>query len=317
VGLLVLVALATTRRRRRPRYEGWRLVHIALATIVVGGTGLHVFWLHHLISKPLLAAWFGMLAIGMLGLLGYRWIWRPARSMRRAYVVHEVVQLSPSAVTVVLHAQGHSGIPFQAGQFAWLKFGGSPFVFEEHPFTIASTAADPARKEFTIKALGDFSELVAGLRPGRRVYLDGPHGRFTLSHLPANGFVFLAGGVGITPMLSMLRTMRDEADPRPALLIVGARNVADLLHRDEIASMSERVTVTSVEVVAEPPVDWAGETGFVSRDVIERYLPHARDRRRRQWFICGSPPMIAAVLRDLDQMAVPRTNVHTEMFDMV
>jgi predicted ferric reductase len=317
VGLIALVALATTRRRRRPRYEGWRLVHIALATTVVCATALHVFWLHHLITKPLLAAWFSMLAVGMLLLLGYRWLWRPARAMRRSYVVHEVRQLSPSAVTVVLHAHGHQGIPFQAGQFAWLKFGGSPFVFEEHPFTIASTATEPSRKEFTIKALGDFSELVAGLRPGRRVFLDGPHGRFTLSHLPANGFVFLAGGVGITPMLSMLRTMRDENDPRPALLIVGGRFVEDLLHRDEIASISERLTITSVEVVAEPPDDWSGEKGFISREVIERHLPHARDRRSRQWFICGSPAMIAAVLRDLAALDVPRTNIHTEMFDMV
>jgi predicted ferric reductase len=121
----------------------------------------------------------------------------------------------------VLHARGHQGIEFEAGQFAWLKLGGSPFVFEEHPFTIASTATEPWCKEFTIKAMGDFSELVAGLRPGRRVYLDGLHGRFTLSAPPATGFVLLAGGVGVTPMLSMLRTMADENDPRPALLVVG------------------------------------------------------------------------------------------------
>jgi predicted ferric reductase len=317
VALVAMVLLAATRRRRRPRYEGWRLAHIVLATTVVAASALHVWWLHHLIAEPLLAVWFALLALMMLALLAYRWVWRPARAARHSYVVHEVRQASPTAVTVVLHARGHQGIEFEAGQFAWLKLGGSPFVFEEHPFTIASTATEPWRKEFTIKALGDFSELVAGLRPGRRVYLDGPHGRFTLSALPATGFVFLAGGVGVTPMLSMLRTMADENDPRPALLMVGGRTVDELLHREEITSLATRVSLTSVEVVAHPPDGWTGESGFVGRELIERYLPHPRERRRRQWFICGPPPMITALLRDLAGLGIPRSHIHTEMFDMV
>lgn len=317
LGLVGLVLLALTRRRRRPRYEGWRLAHIVLATLVVVGTALHVWWLQHLVTLPVFALWFAALAGLMTVLLVYRWLWRPARALRRSYVVHEVRAASPTAVTVVLHARGHSGIAFQAGQFAWLKLGGSPFVFEEHPFTIASAASEPWRKEFTIKALGDWTELLSGLRPGRRVYLDGPHGRFTISDLPAPGFVFVAGGVGVTPMLSMLRTMADERDPRPALLLVGGRTVDELLHRDELAALAQRVALTSVEVVAEPPEGWAGEPGFISGALIERYLPRARDRRRRHWFVCGPPPMISAVLRDLDLLGVPRSQVHTEMFDMV
>jgi 3-phenylpropionate/trans-cinnamate dioxygenase ferredoxin reductase subunit len=317
VALVALTLLAVTRRRRRPRYEGWRLAHIALATVVVVGTALHVWWLHHLVSDPVMAAWFTLLGVLLLGLLLYRWFWRSYRSRRHSYVVQEVRQASPTAITLVLEAQGHRGIRFEPGQFAWLKLGTSPFVFEEHPFTIASTAADPRRKEFTIKALGDFSELVAGIRPGRRVYLDGPHGRFTLTDLPATGFVFLAGGVGVTPMLSMLRTMADTHDPRPALLVVGGRTPDELVHRDEIASLTERLALTVVEIVADPTEDWTGEAGFVDRDLLERYLPHGRERRRRQWFVCGPAPMITSVLRDLAALGVPRTHVHTERFDMV
>ncbi len=317
MALVLLVLLAVTRRRRRPRYEGWRLLHILLATVVVVAAALHVWWLHHLVAHPLLAAWFAVLAGLVVALLVYRWVWRPFRSRRHRYVVHEVRQAAPSAVTVVLHATGHEGIPFEAGQFAWLKLGGSPFVFEEHPFTIASTAAEPWRKEFTIKALGDFTELVAGLRPGRSVFLDGPHGRFTLADLPANGFVFIAGGVGVTPMLSMLRTMADAGDPRPALLLVGGRTADDLVHRDELAVLADRLDLTVVEVVSDPPEGWRGERGFVDRTVMEHYLPGLRDRRRRQWFVCGPPPMIHAVIKDLRSLGVPRSHVQTERFDMV
>lgn len=190
-------------------------------------------------------------------------------------------------------------------------------MFEEHPFTIASTAAEPWRKECTIKALGDFTELVAGLRPGRSVFLDGPHGRFTLADLPANGFVFIAGGVGVTPMLSMLRTMADDGDPRPALLLVGGRTADDLVHRDELAVLADRLDLTVVEVVSDPPAGWRGECGFVDRTVMEGYLPGLRDRRRRQWFVCGPPPMIHAVIKDVRSLGVPRSHVQTERFDMV
>ena len=317
LALLALVVLAVSRRRRRPRYEGWRLVHIALATVVVLGTALHVWWLHHLVTDPVMAVWFGALALLLLAVLAYRWAWRPLRSFRRAYLIESVQRTSPTTVNVVLHARGHRGIAFEAGQFAWLKFGGSPFVFEEHPFTIASTATEPWRKEFTIKALGDFTELMSAMRPGRRVYLDGPHGRFTLAHAGGGaGFVFLAGGVGVTPMLSMLRTMSASSDPRPALLVVGGRTVDELLYRGELAELTSRMTLTVVEVLADPPPGWTGETGFVSAELLDRLVPSPRQRRRRHWFVCGSPPMVTAVLRGLDALGVPRSVVHTELFDM-
>jgi predicted ferric reductase len=98
---------------------------------------------------------------------GRRWLWLPVRSHRRSYVVEDVRPVSGNAVTVAVRAHEHGGLPFRAGQFAWPKIGASPFVFEEHPFTIASTAERPHIKEFTIKARGDFSELLIGPRPSR------------------------------------------------------------------------------------------------------------------------------------------------------
>jgi predicted ferric reductase len=317
VALLLIVVLAVSRRRRRPRYEGWRLVHISLGTVVLVGTALHVWWLQHLVVTPVMGAWFAVLGLGVLLLLLYRWLWRPARALRHSYVVEEVREASSSAVTIVLHAKGHDGIAFRPGQFAWLKLGGSPFVFEEHPFTIASAATEPHRKEFTIKALGDWTELLAGLRPGRRVYLDGPHGTFTAHDLPAEGFVFLAGGVGVTPMLSMLRTMAEEGEQRPALLMVGGRTVEDLLHRRELDALRHRLPLTVVEAVSEAPEGWTGEIGYLRRELIEAHLPSLRDRRARQWFLCGPGPMINVMLRDLRALGVPDAQIHTELFDMV
>ncbi len=318
VALLAMVPLAITRRRRGPRYEGWRLGHIILGNIVLFGTALHVFWLHDLTSYAPAAGWFGALFAGLLLLTGYRWIWRPWRSHQAAYVVDEVRAVSDTAVTVVLHAVGHSGVDFRPGQFAWLKLGESAFVFEEHPFTIASAATQPWRKEFTVKALGDFSEILAGLRPGRLVHLDGPHGSFTLDGLRSDGFVFVAGGVGVTPMLSMLRTMADRGDRRPVLLVVAGRTADDLLHRADHEHLDDRLNLRLVEILEEPPEQWDGEIGWLNLDVLDAALPGRRGRSHLDYFVCGPGPMVAAATRILEHdWGVADRRIHTELFDVI
>ncbi|RYP87073.1 hypothetical protein EKO23_07325 [Nocardioides guangzhouensis] len=317
VALALMVLLAVTRRRRRPRYEGWRLAHVVLANVVVLGAALHVWWLADLTRYRAGRLWFAVLAAVLVLVTVHRWVWRPLRARRNAYVVDEVRAESPTAVTVVLHADGHRGLRFRPGQFAWLKIGSSPFVFEEHPFTIASPATEPWRKEFTVKALGDFSEILAGLRPGRQVHLDGPHGAFTTEGLRSSGFVFLAGGVGITPMLSMLRTMADRGDPRPVVLVVAGRTADDLLHRVGYDDLAARLDVRLVEVLESPPKEWEGAVGWLSQDVLDAALPGRRGRRNLDYFICGPGPMVAAATRILCDWGIRPTRIHTELFDVV
>ena len=244
-----------------------------------------------------------------------RWIWLPLRARGRAYKVETVTPVSGNAVTVAVRAHGHHGLPFHAGQFAWLKIGSSPFVFEEHPFTIASTAERPHLKEFTIKALGDFSELLVGLRPGRTIYLDGPYGRFTVEGLRNSNFVFIAGGVGITPMLSILRTLADRGDREHHQLLVGARSVDDLILRDDVNELRDKLDMTITEVVQTPPPNWRGESGLIDGSLLERTLP--RRSRHHDYFICGPPGMVVAVGRELRDRGVKPKNIHTEQFEVV
>ncbi len=317
LALLLIVPLALTRRRRRPRYEGWRLLHVVLGNVVLIGTALHVWWLHDLTGYEPAALWFGWLFVATVGLLAYRWWWRPLRCRRNAYVVDDVRRVTSAAVTVTLRPDGHRGLRFKPGQFAWVKVGDSPFVFEEHPFTISSAATRPRRKELTIKALGDFSELVAGLQPGRRVHLDGPHGSFTVDGLNSDGFVFVAAGVGITPMLSMLRTLADRGDSRPMLLVVAGRTADDLLHRADEDLLGSGLDLTVVEVLSQPPDGWDGEIGRIRESILHTAVGR-RLNARLDYFVCGPDLMVDKVSRILTgRWQVPPKRVHTELFDVV
>jgi predicted ferric reductase len=303
VGLVGVVALGLSRRRRRPRYEGWRLVHVLLAHVVLLATALHVLWLDDLTRFSSARLWFEGLALLLVLAFVHRWVWRPLRSYRNRYVVDEVRHVSPTATTLVLHAAGHSGVAFRPGQFAWLKIG--------------SAATEPWRKEFTIKGMGDFSELIAGLRPGRSVFIDGPHGSFTLDGLRSDRFVLIAGGVGITPMLSMIRTLADRGDERPVLLVVAGRTADDLLHRADGEHLGERLDLHVVEILEEPPDEWDGEVGRFTAAVLERALPQRRSKQVVDYFVCGPGPMVAAATEIIGDRGVPSRRIHTELFDVV
>jgi 3-phenylpropionate/trans-cinnamate dioxygenase ferredoxin reductase subunit len=320
--LLLTVVLAATRRRRKPRYEGWRLAHICLAFVMLAGTALHILWLQNMVDRLATRIWFTILLGCALAVIGYRWFWRSLRSRLRPYVVGEVRIYSPTSAGLVLRAHRHTGVPFRAGQFFWLKFSGSPYTFEEHPFTAASSANDPARKEFIIKESGDFTELLAAMRPGRRIYIDGPHGSFTMDGLRTPSLVFIAGGVGITPMLSMLRTLASDGDPRPILLVTAARTVDDLLCRGELHLLRRRLRLWLVEVLSQPPAGWPGETGRVDAELLGRYLfPQYSGipvpLLKSDYFLCGPPAMVSGVLDALNKLGIPEERVHTELFDTV
>ena len=317
VALLGIVALAVRRRRRQPRYEGWRLLHIVLSGAVLGGAWLHIWWLRHLGADLLFRGWLLLMGLVVVAVAGRRWLLGPVRARRRPYRVEEVVAVTDDAVTVAVTADQHDGIPFRPGQFAYLKVGRSPFVFEEHPFSMSSAATSPHRKEFTIKALGDFTELLSGLRPGRAVYLDGAYGAMTTDGLESSrGFVFIAGGIGITPMLSMLRTLAARGDRRRHQLYVAARSVGDLIQRSAVVELSQRLDLTVVDVLADPPADWTGERGRIGYELLDRRLPR-RSRRYLDYFLCGPPPMVLSVEEHLLGLAVSPRRIHTERFEVV
>jgi predicted ferric reductase len=318
VAMLAMCLLAVFRRRLGHRYEIWRWAHVVLGIVVVLGSALHVYWLNHLTQDQAMRRWFE-LAIGIVALVfGYRWVGGPMLAMRRAYVIDEVRRESDSVSTLALRPlrPRHRGLSFDPGQFAWIRLDRSMGPREEHPFTIASGSHRPRELEFTIRHAGDYTGRLSRLVPGRRVYVDGPHGTFTVDARRANGLVLIAGGVGITPMMSMLRTLEHRRDRRRHVLVTAARNAEDLLFRDEIARLSSSLTLTVVEVVSAPEPDWPGLRGRVDADLLASVLPRRRDGGRFDVFICGPGPMVNGVLTALDTVGVPAARIHTEQFDM-
>ncbi|GMV58595.1 MAG: hypothetical protein AMXMBFR72_17010 [Betaproteobacteria bacterium] len=313
--LLVVSSLA--RRGFRIDYDGWRIAHALLATAAFAAALWHLLGAGRFLDAAWKQAlWTAYGAFWVL-LIAYVRVARPWRVARRPWKVAEVRGERGRVWTLVLKpAHATEGLRFAPGQFAWLTLRASPFAMREHPFSIASSAERPQRVELSIKELGDFTSTIKDTKPGETAWLDAPYGTFGIDEHPdAEGYAFVAGGVGIAPIMSMLRTLADRGDRRPLVLFYGNRVWDRIAFREELDALTQRLNLEVVHVLLEPPADWTGERGFVTEDVLMRHLPVTR--HRFEYFLCGPTPMTVGVERGLAALGVPAERVHSEIFDWV
>lgn len=313
--LLLLVVTALWRTRLKISYEAWHASHIVLALVSVGAGLFHMMaWGFYLTDPGKRAFWIGMVAL-WIALLLYVRILKPLFMLRRPYRITGVRKERGDTLTLVMHPQGHAGFRFRPGQFGWLTLWGSPFKITGHPFSFSSSAevAD-GRVEMTIRRLGDFTGAVQKVAAGQRVYLDGPYGSFTT---PASGNVnvMIAGGIGITPMMSMIRTFADRGDQRLLVLIYGSKDWESTTFREELEAMKARVNLTLVHVLSQPHAGWTGECGYIDAELLKRRLP--RGYAEHEYFICGPNVMMDAIEAALGDMGVPLSRYHSERYSFV
>lgn len=311
--LIVLVIMALWRVKLKLSYEVWHLTHILLAVIAVAAGLLHMLAWSVYLGDPVKRALWGGLTLFWLALLLYIRLVKPLFMLRRPYRVTQVKTERGDTTTLVMSPEGHGGFRFTPGQFGWLTLWSSPFKFTAHPFSFSSSAeTGDGRVEMSIRNLGDFTAKVSAVRAGQRVYLDGPYGAFTIGK-PADMHVLIAGGVGITPMMSILRTLADCADKRPVVLIYGSRDWDSITFREELDALQTRLDLKLVHVLARPHDSWAGEKGFIDSALFKRHLPPPFDQH--EYFICGPNAMMDAIENALGELGVPMSKYHTERYN--
>ena len=315
VALLALAAASFWRRPLRIGYETWRVTHalvgvaalvLAQAHVSLAGVYVDAPWKH-----AVLGAWCAL----FVGFVVHLRLVKPLAFRRRPW---EVVEVRPDVArtwNLVLAPVGHAGLRFAPGQFAWLKIGVSPWSVRENPFSFSSSAERPERLEFGIKELGDSTSAIGRLPPGTRVFVDGPHGSFSSDFHSTDGFVMIAGGVGISPILSMLRTLADRGDRRPVTLVYACSRWDRVAFRGELEALGARLALEVVYVLEAGHPGWSGPIGYVTRELLAPLL--APDPAARQVFLCGPDAMMEAVERMLLDSGVPAARIELERFDLV
>lgn len=317
--LVLVVALSVWRRKLRLSYEVWKLTHAVLAVAVVS------FGLAHMVGVDRYTSGLGgrlvVLVTGaaVAAVLAWNLVVSPRVHLFRPWRVVGVIPERGRATTLLLRPEGHGGWSFLPGQFAWVTAHGAPFqTRHQHPFSISSAAeAQPAGQvALTIKGLGDWTDRIGTIEVGSRLYLDGPHGSFSIDLNQAPGYVLIAGGIGVTPLYSMIRTMCEREDSRPVLLFYANPNWESITFREQIAELADRMpNLRVVHVLKKAPLGWTGERGRITADLLGRHLP--RRYRSFEFFICAAEAMTEACREALVETGVPPFRIHAERFNTV
>lgn len=317
--LLVLIMITSAwRKRLHFRYHHWRRAHLLLALGAIVAGFVHMYAIGYYSTSPYVEALWIAIAGALVLLVLWVHLLRPWRLLTKPWRVTAIRPEQGEAWTLTVAPVGHGGFAFLPGQFAWLSLGHSPFSMQEHPFSIASAPRADGSLDFTIKALGDFTNSIGAVQPGTLAYVDGPYGVFSCERYPqAAGYVFCAGGIGLTPILAMLQGLAARGDTRPHVLFAAHSRYERIPRRTELVELATRLNLRTVPVLEEPPENWQGATGWITQELLERHL--GPQHRQHEFFICGPKPMTSAVehiLHDMTDLRLPLRQVHTELFDM-
>jgi predicted ferric reductase len=310
----VLVATSIARDSLSYRYETWRLGHGIGAVLIAGLTAHHALEAgRYSAIAPLTVLWLCLLGVALATLV---WVYlvSPLLQLRHPFEVVSVGRIAERTWELVIRRADGRPFDFEAGQFVWLNLRPTPFTLHENPFSIASAPQDGGEVQFVIKEAGDFTRSLGRVRPGQRAWVDGPHGGLAAPGPEAPGVGLIAGGVGIAPLLSVLRQMRVAGDPRPVVLLYGNRLESQIVYPDELDRLAAEPGVSIVHVLGEPPTGWAGPTGWVDARSIEAAFGGIAGTEAWTYLLCGPPPMLDAAEEALMERGVPPTRIRSERF---
>ncbi len=320
LGVLLVITLAGTvilaiwREKLRLPFHLWWIGHRLVTPVLIVLLGIHTFNVSDTYAsgppRTLL-----ILALALFALAWVRLRLLPLLARRSPLTVTGVAPVSRDAVRVELAPDRGTLPAFVPGQFAFITFFSPALSREEHPFTIASSPLERGRLEMIVKKSGDWTEGADRLQKGNKASIQGPFGLFSIcAHPEAEGFVFIAGGVGITPFLSMLRTMVRAGDQRSATLLWSNKTRADVFLAEEIQEITQQLEHGRLEAVVTRETALEGQPQRLDRQGLEDLLPDWGPATH--FFICGPQAMMDAVRGHLLDMGVGKARIHMERFKL-
>jgi glycine betaine catabolism B len=234
---------------------------------------------------------------------------------RLQLTVSEIRQETKTTKTFRLVSAGRRLPPFQAGQYlnVFVKIRD---VRTSRPYSISSAPHQTGFYDITVRRVEPgfvSSWLLDEVRPGDVLETTSPAGNFVHNPLfHGNDLVFLAGGSGITPFMSMIREATDRGLDRNIHLVYGSRNPEDIIFHDELEDRTARHPGLRVtHVISDPAPGYAGRCGLLSMELLREVLD---DIPGKTFYLCGPEIMYHYCRGELQKLGIPGRKIRTEMF---
>jgi predicted ferric reductase len=305
VGFLLLVAagLVSARAvRRRVKYETWWAVHLYTYLGIALAFGHQIASGASFVGHPLTRAYWISLWLATAGVvLTYRVLLPLGRSLRHQLSVVSVQEEAPGVYSVVCAGRRVERLAVSGGQFFLWRFLAKDLWWHAHPFSL-SALPHPPYLRLTVKVLGDQTRAIARLRPGTRVFIEGPYGTFTAHARTAPGVALIGAGVGVTPLRALLEELPASVD---VSMVVRTSGTDDLVHGRELSTM---LTDRGGRLQHLPG---SRRRARLDPSTLRRLVP---DIAQRDVFVCGPDGFSRDVVRAAQTLGVPRDRIHQEEF---
>ena len=306
--LTSFVSITVFSERLKIKYETWKITH-KIAYLVIFLAGIHSFMVRSGINykKPLFYWWafLILLALTTLFLKSYT-------RKKRAFKITDIINETQTTRTIKLEPVDNKAMfDYKPGQFAFITFLSVSLPKEEHPFTISSS---PYINNYThtIKESGDFTNQLGKLQVGDSAIVEGPYGVYSNYGLEGP-FAFIAGGVGITPLMSMIRFNSSQPKKEKIILFNCVRTQNDVIFRDELSNLEKSVDWLRIIYIFSDEKTGTNYNGYINNEIITKELDFIE---LYKFFICAPPKMMYKVKKDLLKLGIQKNNIFTEEFKL-
>ena len=295
-------------------YDKWLRFHRLVTILSIVLLTIHILFVSDTFKSGLPQALVFVAAAITLLLMSRLWYWRLFPGKRR-FVVSDVENVGQDAYAVRVKPGNGQMLKYIPGQFAFITLVSENLPTEEHPFTISSSPSRPDALQFVIRSQGDWTLNIHRLKAGDPVFIDGPYGRFSHRVCPGNDpMIMIAGGIGITPMLSMLRYMADRDDQRQILLIWSNKAKEYIVFPEEFKHLECVLQGLKINHVITRGRSGGHEKGRLDKTKLESLLEGFS--RKSIVFICGPFKMMKEISRNLKKIGFSSGRVYKEEFGL-
>jgi ferredoxin-NADP reductase len=202
-------------------------------------------------------------------------------------------------------------LSYKPGQFLFITIRSDEKELNKH-FSFSSSPTEKEHIEFTKKFTeSEFSAALKALKTGDWAKIDAPYGKFTFEG-EHEKIGLLAGGIGITPLVSICKFCVDMQLKTKVTLFYGCRTEADIAFKKELETMQEQdKNLKTIFTVNEATGSWQGAIGVINAEMIKKEIP---DYKETMFYTCGPPPMVEVMTKLIEQLGLPQTQLKREYF---
>ena len=285
-------------------YRLWLITHRFLG-VAFAISALHILFISSDTTKdPFMKGY--MLTIVAIGLVAfvYKTLLGNIIIRRYKYTVRAAQTVAGNVVQVVLDPVAKA-MSYSPGQFVFIRFHGEGVKSEWHPFSISSSPGDDGL-QISIKGLGDFTNSLGALKAGMTADIEGAYGRFSYTNYTNKQQIWIAGGIGVTPFLSMMKNL--PADMKVDLYY-SVKTESELIDWPSLYGEAHK----QPGVLRVIPFIGEKQPKFLDADFVEQT---SGGLKGKDIYICGPPPMMSSLRSQLKAKGVPGTSIHSEEFAM-